>query len=223
MEYIKVSYSEFKSYFDSTSSIMHYLEDDNSYKLYLLNGDFKLHCIIRKLSEDATDFEEGYKLNSNIDQVNSVEVREQTPFAKPEYRTKRSATNLWVEIDPDQNGGVKTIDYILPQERYVTGGELIFKDPKEGDYITAEVNDLNSLIPEAYRAALCESHPIVARYVEKKWIKPVNGYGSFMIDTYPLNAKISAGLSLRVTYHCNTSEAGNRKIAINYHLTEKLG
>jgi hypothetical protein len=151
-------------------------------------------------------------------QLLSVKVSATPPFAEPDYRTKMDAAASWV-ICPDNTE--TNIDYILMEERYVTGGEIIFKDAKEGDYITAEVFDIYGGIPEAYRASMCENHPIVARYVEKKWLKPCTGYSSFEIDTYPLNARITAGLSLRVTYHAS-AEAGERKVAINYNLAKKL-
>lgn len=148
----------------------------------------------------------------------SVNVLSTPPFSVPDYRTKRSATDLWVNCLENTS---TAIDYILPEELYVSGGEIIFYNSKKGDYITAEVNDVNGVIPVLYRAALCESHPTVATYIVKKWIVPSTGFGSFMIDTYPLNAKITAGLSLRVTYFAS-AEAGTREVSINYHLTKKL-
>lgn len=145
-----------------------------------------------------------------------VKVLETVPFAKPDYRTKRDATDEWVTVEPSE---IVNIDFYLTEERYVTGGEIIFLNAKKGDWLSAEVTDVDSVIPAPYRAALCESHPTVAKYLIKKWLKP--GDGSFTIDTYPLNAKITAGLYLRVTYHA-TADTGDRDVAINYHLTKKL-
>lgn len=139
------------------------------------------------------------------------------PFAQPTYRTKRDASD-WVEC---LENVVTDLDFLLTSERYVSGGDLIFKDAKEGDYITASVYDAGSVIPSPYRAALCEAWPIVATYIVKMYLMPVTGYSKFTIDTYPLNAKISAGLYLRVSYHA-TADAGTRKMVVNYHLTKKL-
>jgi hypothetical protein len=160
--------------------------------------------------------------------VQEVTITEQPPFAKPDYRTKRDAISDWQTIIPSEN---KVIDFLLAEERYVTGGEIIFKNAKEGDYISAEVYDVSGLIPDipygntglSYRQALCEDWPVVAKYIVKKWIIPteVDKYGSFTIDTYPLNAKISQGLCLRVTYHAS-AETGDRKCVVNYYLTQKL-
>lgn len=150
--------------------------------------------------------------------VNILTTPDPVPFAQPLYRTKRDATAMWAECIADD---VTTVDFLLTAERYVSGGDIIFKDAKEGDYISAEVMDLDSVIPAPYRAALCEAHPSVAKYIIKMWLKPCTGYDSLEIDTYPLNAKISAGLYLRVSYHA-TDEAGTRKMAVGYHLTKKL-
>jgi hypothetical protein len=151
-------------------------------------------------------------------QLLSVKVSATPPFAEPDYRTKMDATASWVDCTPN---AVTNIDFILAEERYVTGGELIFHNSKKGDYISAEVNDINGSIPEAYRAELCENHPTVGLYIPKRWIIPTDGYGSLEINTYPLNAKISAGLCLRISYH-SSEEAGIREIAVNYNLTKKL-
>ena len=150
--------------------------------------------------------------------IADVYVKATPPFAQPDYRTKRDATTGWISC---ASNDTQEIDFQLSEERYVTGGEIIFSGTKKGDYITAEVADPGNLIPEAYRSALCESHPTVARYIVKKWIKPTDGFDSFTIDTYPLNAKISAGLVLRVTFHASAAE-GTRELAVNYHLTKKL-
>jgi hypothetical protein len=157
-----------------------------------------------------------------IEESIDVKVTETPPFSKPDYRTKRDATTDWVTCPSNQ---ATTIDFLMLEERFATGGEMIFKNAKQGDYITAEVYDGHNggIIPEPYRAALCENWPTVAKYVPKKWIIPTetDKYGSFEIDTYPLNAKISAGLILRVTYHASNI-SGDREVAMNYHLTKKL-
>jgi len=155
---------------------------------------------------------------NTVASVTVVSQPEQLPFAQPTYRTKRDATASWIDCPEDQ---VTDIDFLLTAERYVSGGSVIYKDAQEGDYISAEVRDIDGVIPSPYRAATCESHPTVSQYIVKIWLKPGTGYNSLDIDTYPLNAKIPAGIYLRVSYH-SSSAAGTRKIAINYHLTRKL-
>jgi hypothetical protein len=95
---------------------------------------------------------------------------------------------------------------------------MFIDNPEIGDYITAEVYDLNSIIPEPYRAAVCEAWPVVSRYIEKSWI---GESGTYKVSTYPLNAKISAGLSLRVTFYA-CDRGTTRRVAMNYDLTKKL-
>jgi hypothetical protein len=138
------------------------------------------------------------------------------PFAQPAFRTKRNAGSAWVTVAPGES---QTVDFILPEELYVHGGEFMQIGAEMGDYLTAEVADPNGVIPEAYRAALCESWPTVAKYCLKEWVHPARPTKE--INTYPLNAKVTAGLALRVTYQA-TSEGTDRKIAMNYWLTKKL-
>jgi len=126
-----------------------------------------------------------------------VHVIEQPPFAKPDYRTKISKTTSVIKVAP---GETKDIDYQMAEERYVSGGHIVVKNGHFGDHIKASVQDADSLIPELYRAALCEDWPTVAEYIEGAWIHYGGEYSNHGIDTYPLNAKITVGLYLRVTY-----------------------
>lgn len=144
---------------------------------------------------------------------------EPQPFAVPAYRTKRDATTALAEVSAGQSAN---IDYKLPEERYVTGGTLLVKNAEMGDYISASVVDVDSVIPEPYRAATCENWPIVATYIIKAWVEASGNTMSLQkIDTYPLNAKISNALYLRVAY--TAANSGNtRTVAVNYNLTKKL-
>jgi len=144
-----------------------------------------------------------------------TKITEIPPFAAPDYRTKDNATPSILTIEANSTG---TIDFPIASELYVSGGDLIIENALLGDYVTAEVRDIDNLIPEAFREALCEDHPTVAKYIEKKWICPIHGCS---IDTRPLNAKISQGLYLRVTYTAIDS-GSDRKLGVNYRLTKKL-
>lgn len=196
----------------------------------LINYDFQA-VIQTAYSKTLAEFFAGREIVSQEEYVNignSISVNSQPPFAEPDYRTKRDANSEWV-VCPENIA--TTLDFALTEERYASGGEIIFKNTKEGDWISAEVYDVLGLIPDipygdtglTYRQALAEEWPSVAKYIVKKWLEPtaVDGYGSFMIDTYPLNARITAGLFLRITYHAS-AELGERKCAVNYHLTQKL-
>jgi len=161
---------------------------------------------------------DGTPLPENV--VQSVVVAsmpDPVPFAQPTYRTKRDAVG-WITCPAN---ATTDLDFQLTAERYVSGGQVIYKDVKEGDYVVAEVYDKDGVIPVPYRSAVCEAWPSVAKYIVKKYLKPCVGYDELTIDTYPLNAKITAGLYLRVSL-VTTAEEGDRKMAINYHLTKKL-
>ena len=158
----------------------------------------------------AWDYIQGSQIEAKV-----VEQPEQHPFASPDYRTKMAKTPSMVNIAP---GSSEVIDLVITEERHVAGGKLILKNAEFGDYVSAEVIDLNNVIPEIYRPVICENHPTVAKYVEGMWIEPGK---KNEIDTKPLNAKITAGLVLRVTYYA-TTEGGNRSCGINYYLTKKL-
>jgi hypothetical protein len=160
-----------------------------------------------------------FTLNNEPQTISVVSVPDPAPFAQPLYRTKRNATASLVIIAADSH---EHIDFKLTAERYVSGGCILVDNAEFGDYAEAEVIDVDGVIPEAYRAALCESWPTVAKYIDKEWIE-VNegGITHHKIDTYPLNAKITAGLYLRVTYY-TTSAGSSRSIGVNYYLTKKL-
>jgi hypothetical protein len=141
-------------------------------------------------------------------------------FAKPDYRTKNDAISEPVTIAPNSS---ENIDFLLTEERYVSGGEMIIENAVFGDYVTAEVYDLSNVIPEAYRNSLCENHPTVSKYILKRYVVPANaqGYSFCQLDTRPLTAKITAGLYLRITYY-SINSGTDRRILVNNHLTKKL-
>ena len=148
--------------------------------------------------------------------VAQVSVISQTPFAEPSFRTKRDKTPSIVTVSP---GATEIIDFMLTQERYVTGGSMAIEGSEMGDYVSAEIYDKDSIIPSPYRDALCESWPCVAKYINGQWVP--KSVTHMEINTYPLSAKVSAGLYLRVTY--TASQAGSsRKVGVTYFLNKKL-
>lgn len=149
----------------------------------------------------------------------SVEIiaqPEPEPFAKPSFRTKRDGAPSWIDIGPDSN---LNSDYYITEERYVSGGEVLTIDAKKGDWISAEVIDIDGVLPEIYRPVLAENYPTLNKYVIRANILP--GTNKYVLDTYPLNAKITPGFYLRITYH-TSAELGTRSFIANYYLTQKL-
>lgn len=151
-------------------------------------------------------------------------IPDPTPFAQPTYRTKRNASG----VVACALNVTTVVDFQMTSTLYVSGGMLIIENAEFGDYVTAEVYDTDGVIPAPYRAALCEAWPSVAIYVLKLFI-PVRVPGSVQagsvsqieINTYPLNAKITPGLYLRMSYTAVNSGLG-RRVGMNYYLAKKL-
>ena len=149
----------------------------------------------------------------------TVDIASTPPFSEPTHRTKFTGCS---EITSVASNNSENIDYQVTAERYVYGGSLIVENAEVGDYISACIYDKDSVIPEAYRSTLCEAWPIVATYVEKHFV-PANGtsHTHEQICTYPLNAKITAGLYMRLTY--NAIDSGSaRGVGVNYKMVKKL-
>lgn len=156
--------------------------------------------------------------DNQVKPVSIESLPEPQPFAVPSYRTKLNATPNIITVAPNTN---EDIDFQLTVERYVTGGSICVQNAQLGDYIEATVADIDEIIPSPYRAALCENWPVVATYIEKNWIEIQGEFSNMKINTYPLNAKITAGLYLSIKYYAVNSGT-DRKVAVNYHLTAKL-
>lgn len=152
--------------------------------------------------------------------VTSVIVQEQPPFSAPSYRTKRKGATEFLSMAPSTE---QIIDFLITEERYVHGGIIVFDGTEVGDTVTGEVVDIGNsgagVIPEPYRAALCEAWPVVANYLDHEPLPPGKGYRE--INTYPLNAKITPGLYLRIKIN-TCAGGGTRKIGLGYYLTKKL-
>lgn len=66
---IKVTWTQFKNYVNSTNIAINYLEDSNKYNIYAENGNFFLECLLFKdASANTLDFENNYK---NLSSTNS--------------------------------------------------------------------------------------------------------------------------------------------------------
>jgi hypothetical protein len=215
---VYLEWSAFKSNV-SNKSLLRYIEREFYYTISYEEFDTSIGKT-DPASSDQTDFETNYKSQSNKVIVQQVNVMsEPKAFASPDYRTKRSKTTSLVTAAMNTSTNV---DYLLTVERYAQGGALCVWGAEQGDWVEGMIMDLDSVIPEAYRSALCEAWPIVATYVEGEWLHPANsGNVIHEINTYPLNAKISAGLYLRVIYHA-ANLGSDRKVGITYYLTKKL-
>ena len=161
----------------------------------------------------ALNYLKGSIINSSI-----ISQPDPAPFAIPAYRTKRMKTTSIVSCDPNTN---VEIAFKLPSELYSQGGNLIVQNAEFGDYITAEVEDIDGIIPAPYRAATCEAWPIVAQYIVGQWIEVSGLYSNIILDTRPLIAKLSSGLYLCLHYYATNSGTA-RNIGVNYFMNKKL-
>jgi hypothetical protein len=195
-------------------------------KRSIRNCEYLIADLVDESSQIKTDEDVALSYNEAINYLKDfdtepkpVNVEKQPPFAEPLFRTKRNSA---AQATCDANGNT-TIDFELSEERYVAGGFMLIENAQFGDYVVAQLVDADEdAIPEAYRAALCESWPIVAEYISKEWIHYVgNTYTLHKINTKPLNAKIAQGLYLRVKYYAVNS-GSQRKILTTYDLTKKL-
>jgi len=226
---ISVPWADFKSFITSRSLIPSYIVANNMYMIRAQDGWFGLSCDISmdgSAADDQADFEANFRSLANAKIGNPVtSVPDPAPFAQPLYRTKRNAASDLVTIAP---GGVGDINYQITQELYVSGGAIVVENAEIGDYIVAQVKDVDGVIPAPYRAALCEAWPVAAEYITKQYVMvgvpgtiTPGSISNTEIDTYPLNAKISAGLYLYMGYHA-VATGLTRRIGVNYHLTKKL-
>jgi len=118
-------------------------------------------AVVAKDDTGTTDFTD---LNDAISYLRGelsthVSVDEQPPFAKPDFRTKYSATSSKQTVAVNSS---QMIDFELVAERYVSGGEIIIKNAQFGDYVTASVVDKNGLYAPA--------GTVLANYVVKQWV-----------------------------------------------------
>lgn len=162
-------------------------------------------------------------LPSAIQTIEVSKMPSLPPFADPLFRTKHNKTASSAIV---ANGSSGTIDYVLQEELYVSGGTLLVKNVQLGDWVSAEIRDINGVIPEAYRAATCEAWPTASQYIIGQYLEVYDSNSLWFkqgVDTRPLVAKISAGLSLRVTYNAaNIQGASDRQIFVNYFLNKKV-
>lgn len=215
---MKVCWDKFKTFINLKSLSIQYIDLDNQYWMKGFDGNFDLECFISKGSSDAIDFETNYKANGNKSPTINT-----PPFAEPIYRTKYNATPDITIVNPGESANS---DFQITEECYVYGGEGSVKNAQFGDYFTAEIVDKDSLIPEPYRAAICENWPTVARYVNKMWVihggsSTADDFTEMGINTYPLIAKLPIGMYLRATYYA-TNAGDPRQVVFNYYITRKL-
>lgn len=222
IEMLSSSWASFKTTALTKKSLyLQYSESSTYYAVYASDGPFLWeYSLIKDGGADVLDFETNYKALAN-QKIGGADI---FPFAIPTHRTKRNAVT-----GPATNGStqclinsITEIKFLLTQELFANGGCLVIKNAEFGDYVTAEVQDIDGVIPVPYRPALCEAWPLVSSYVEKEFIEFIGGvYTIHKLDTKPLAAKIAPNLYLCLNYHTLNSGL-TREVLINYYLNKKL-
>jgi len=185
--------------------------------------------VLTLLADETLTYNDGsndLELSQAIDHLKGIfpthldaSISSTPPFAEPIHRTKRSAISAPVTCTKNDS---TDIEYCLPYDKYCKGGVLIVKNADFGDYVEACVYDKDSVIPEAYREALCEDWPKVSTYIEKEFIEYLgNTYTVHRIRTDPLTAKITTGLYVRLTYHAIDSGV-DRTVLMNCDMTKEI-
>jgi len=168
-------------------------------------------------SEDLTPSDGIRLLLRSIVEVSSLP--EAMPFAKNLYRLKLNASGSVTTVAPNASGeSLLKMD----EERFVSGGTLVVKNAEFGDYISAEIADVDGIIPLELRASLCENWPTAVKYIEKQIVELSGGtYSVHKIIASPLNGQIAAGLYLKINYFATIS-GSTREFYINYNLTKRI-
>ena len=178
------------------------------------NGDYEIHNDSGSISGISAQI--SYLLNYL---PHLMEIEKTPPFADPTHRTKRSAISAPVTCAKNDSTDV---EYCLPYDKYCKGGTLVIKNAQFGDYVEAAVYDKDSVIPEAYRSALCENWPIVSTYIEKEFIEYLGQEHTIhRIRTDPLTARITQGLYVRLKYHAVDSGV-DRTVVMNCDMTKEI-
>lgn len=108
------------------------------------------------------------------------------------------------------------IDFLIPDNLYIYGGEMFIDGICIGDHLKVEVVDKDAVIPEIARDG---GWPILGRYIEKMFIDPVSK--RVYINNWPNITQIPAGMYLRVTYSA-TALGGDRGAVVNVFLAESV-
>lgn len=211
-----LTWSQFKDFLDNPSVKSTYLEFPDKYILRATNTAFNVGCILIKDSgADQTEFEADYK--ANIDLLSS-RAGLLEPFAVPSYAINHDGITAPVTCTKN---ATTNVDYLIPADKYIFGGELLLKDVQFGDKVDASVVDVDAIIPEVARAATCENWPTVSTYIVNHYVDCRSSTGYVAVDTRPLCSKILAGLYLRVSVTCVNSGV-DRTAAMTYFFGVKV-
>jgi len=101
-----------------------------------------------------------------------------------------------------------SIDFKVSTDKtYINGGQLLIQNATWGDWIEAQVVDIDNVLGYG-------SNVVLNQYIYKRFIHP--GLSSVQLNL-PYAGKIPQNCYLRIIYH-NTSTTTDAQIAMNYYL-----
>lgn len=203
--YIKASYTQLKNYLNTTNSNFNYLESDTAYDIFLIDGNFKLNCLLRKSNPanvNQTDFEINYKNKANKKVDIGID-----PFASKVLRNGKKVFTRIRGISANVGSSATIIDFTIPFSLCkITGLEII--NTEIGDNATFQIIDTSTgTISGVANAVLNEFGTNVA--LSKNLYKYVSQYDADLIQD----------MKLRIVYD-SFSMLTFKTVYINYFLHE---
>lgn len=120
------------------------------------------------------------------------------------------------KFDYTENGTIGTatkntttdLDFkVTGAKEYVQGGQILFQDANWGDYITAQVVDVDNVL--GYGAGT-----VLNEYIKKRYISPTMGHSELEV---PYAGLVPQNTYLRIKY-ISTGTSTDVKVAVNYSL-----
>lgn len=200
---MEVSWAVFKDFVDSRGVSIQWVELDSTYYLKAFYGPFEVSTNIYKLEPEGSallEFESSYKLYGNKLVPNIHQALDEPNGFR--FRGTRIVAN-------SMQVGTTTVDYVVSEERYLTGAVVKAYGSGHFDYVE-------------FKVVAPANHPVTGAPVEVVLDTFAPSWGISddlqLIDLY--KARIYAGLIIRIIYHNTASEAVD--VWVNAFLHKKV-
>lgn len=176
----KLTWTDFKSFVTSRSVSLQWREDEACYYLSAFDGQAAKECRIYKMEAvDAaalTDFEANYKAGGNA-RLGPVVLK---PFADADgFRARFKGISGIAAF-----GVTTNLDYVLTEERWIDGVEIIHIGAAQGDTVNFQI--------------VHPTYGVVDEFGSSWNIDSTVGKQGAVVLSYP--AKLIAGLTIRCAY-----------------------
>jgi hypothetical protein len=209
MERIKLSYAEFINYKISSNCSIDYIENDQTYDLFLSNSGFHITVTIKKLdpiSSDQLDFETNYK---NLAETNSqtnanIEVKLQVPFASKTLPNGNKLFKRYHGIQSVVSVGANDVIYTVPYPQVkIVGVDILYAEALDtvDFYVLDTITGTYSTIPN---------------YTLNQFGFSVNVSKDFFRQESNYDADLYAGMQIKIVYNSQSAKT----IGINFNMSE---